>query len=102
MYEVRRSAWSMVSGGPGSGLYKSSDGGTTWKRLEGHGLPPGVLGRIGVSVSGADGNSVYAIIEAEKGGIYRSEDGGESWHLVNPSHQFTQIGRASCRERVKR
>ena len=90
LWEAHRTPWSLVSGGPGSGLYKSSDGGTTWKRLEGHGLPPGVLGRIGVSVSGADGNSVYAIIEAEKGGIYRSEDGGESWHLVNPSHQFTQ------------
>src|SRR6266851_4209273 len=90
LWEAHRTPWSLVSGGPGSGLYKSSDGGATWKRLEGHGLPPGVLGRIGVSVSGGDGNSVYAIIEAEKGGIYRSEDGGESWHLVNPSHQFTQ------------
>src|SRR2546422_502405 len=90
LWEAHRTPWSLVSGGPGSGLYKSGDGGATWKRLEGHGLPPGVLGRIGVSVSGADGNSVYAIIEAEKGGIYRSEDGGESWHLVNPSHQFTQ------------
>src|SRR6267143_6190277 len=75
LWEAHRTPWSLVSGGPGSGLYKSSDGGATWKRLEGHGLPPGVLGRIGVSVSGADGNSVYAIIEAEKGGIYRSEDG---------------------------
>src|SRR6266581_8356131 len=90
LWEAHRTPCSLVSGGPGSGLYKSSDGGATWKRLEGHGLPPGILGRIGVSVSGADGNSVYAIIEAEKGGIYRSEDGGESWHLVNPSHQFTQ------------
>jgi len=90
LWEAHRSPWSLVSGGPGSGLYKSGDDGATWKRLEGHGLPQGVLGRIGVSVSGADGNSVYAIIEAEKGGIYRSEDGGESWHLVNPSHQFTQ------------
>jgi photosystem II stability/assembly factor-like uncharacterized protein len=49
-----------------------------------------VLGRIGVSVSGADGNRVYAIIEAEKGGIYRSEDAGETWQLINPDHRFTQ------------
>jgi photosystem II stability/assembly factor-like uncharacterized protein len=90
LYEAQRYPWTAVSGGPGSGLYKSSDDGATWKRLEGHGLPSGVLGRIGVSVSGADGNRVYAIIEAEKGGIYRSEDAGETWQLINPDHRFTQ------------
>ncbi len=90
MWEAQRTPWSLVSGGPGSGLYKSSDDGATWKRLEGQGLPSGVLGRIGVSVSGADGNRVYAIIEAEKGGIYRSEDAGDSWKLINPDHRFTQ------------
>src|SRR5207302_4080555 len=73
-----RTPWSLTSGGPGSGLYKSTDAGTTWKRLEGHGLPKGVLGRIGVSVSGADSNRVYALIEAEEGGLYRSEDAGET------------------------
>ncbi|MGB7469986.1 MAG: hypothetical protein WBW58_11530, partial [Candidatus Acidiferrum sp.] len=72
LYEAQRYPWTAVSGGPGSGLYKSIDDGATWQHLEGHGLPSGVLGRIGVSVSGADGNRVYAIIEAEKGGIYRS------------------------------
>ncbi len=90
LWEAQRTPWSLTSGGPGSGLYRSGDDGATWKRLEGHGLPSGVLGRIGVSVSGADGNRVYAIIEAEKGGIYRSEDGGENWHLINPDHRFTQ------------
>src|SRR5579859_4968163 len=90
LYEAQRYPWTAISGGPGSGLYKSIDDGVTWKRLEGHGLPSGVLGRIGVSVSGADGNRVYAIIEAEKGGIYRSEDAGESWQLINPDHRFTQ------------
>ena len=90
LYEAQRYPWTAISGGPGSGLYKSIDNGATWKRLEGHGLPSGVLGRIGVSVSGADGNRVYAIIEAEKGGIYRSEDAGESWQLINPDHRFTQ------------
>src|SRR6202163_2564240 len=90
LYEAQRYPWTAVSGGPGSGLYKSSDDGATWKRLEGHGLPSGVLGRIGVSVSGADSNRVYAIIEAEKGGIFRSEDAGETWKLLNPDHRFTQ------------
>lgn len=90
LYEAQRYPWTAVSGGPGSGLYKSIDDGATWKRLEGHGLPSGVLGRIGVSVSGSDGNRVYAIIEAEKGGIYRSDDGGDSWQLLNPDHRFTQ------------
>src|SRR6266481_1324073 len=90
LWEAHRTPWSLTSGGPGSGLYRSGDDGATWKRLEGHGLPSGVLGRIGVSVSGGDGNRVYAIIEAEKGGIYRSEDAGESWQLINPDHRFTQ------------
>jgi photosystem II stability/assembly factor-like uncharacterized protein len=90
LWEAQRTPWGMTSGGPGSGLYRSGDDGATWKRLEGHGLPSGVLGRIGVSVSGADGNRVYAIIEAEKGGIYRSDDAGESWTLINPDHRFTQ------------
>jgi photosystem II stability/assembly factor-like uncharacterized protein len=90
LWEVQRTPWGMTSGGPGSGLYRSSDDGANWKRLEGHGLPSGVLGRIGVSVSGADGNRVYAIIEAEKGGIYSSDDGGETWKLINPDHRFTQ------------
>jgi photosystem II stability/assembly factor-like uncharacterized protein len=90
LWEAQRTPWGLTSGGPGSGLYRSGDDGATWKRLEGHGLPSGVLGRIGVSVSGADGNRVYAIIEAEKGGIFRSEDGGESWKLINPDHRFTQ------------
>jgi photosystem II stability/assembly factor-like uncharacterized protein len=90
LYEAQRYPWTAVSGGPGSGLYKSIDDGATWKRLEGHGLPSGVLGRIGVTVSGADGNRVYAILEAEKGGIYRSEDAGDTWQLINPDHRFTQ------------
>jgi photosystem II stability/assembly factor-like uncharacterized protein len=90
LWETQRTPWVMTSGGPGSGLYRSGDDGATWKRLEGHGLPSGVLGRIGVSVSGADGNRVYAIIEAEKGGLYGSEDAGETWKLINPDHRLTQ------------
>jgi len=90
LWEVIRKPWTLSSGGPGSGLYKSTDGGKTWKRLEGNGLPSGILGRIGVSVSGADGNRVYALIEATEGGLYRSDDGGENWTYVNKEDRFRQ------------
>ncbi len=90
MWQVYRTPWSLNSGGPGSGLFRSTDGGNTWKRLEGHGLPEGVLGRIGVSVSGADGSRVYALIEAKEGGIYRSEDGGDTWSRVNDDERYRQ------------
>lgn len=90
MWQVLRTPWSFDSGGPGSGLYKSSDAGLTWQRLEGHGLPEGVLGRIGVAVSPADSSRVYALIEAEKGGLYRSDDAGGSWARVNEDHRFRQ------------
>ncbi len=90
LWQANRTPWIMESGGPGSGLYKSSDSGLTWKLLEGHGLPKGVLGRIGVSVSGADPNRVYALIEAEEGGLYRSDDAGETWQKINDEHRFRQ------------
>ncbi len=90
LWEAYRTPWSLTSGGPGSGLYKSTDGGTSWKRLEGNGLPKGILGRTGVAVSGADPSRVYALMEAEEGGLYRSDDGGEKWTRVNDDHRFTQ------------
>jgi photosystem II stability/assembly factor-like uncharacterized protein len=90
LWQTRRTPWSLDSGGPGSGLYRSIDGGTTWKKLTKHGLPDGIMGRIGVTVSGANPNRVYATIEAEKGGIYRSDDGGDSWSLMTGDHRFTQ------------
>ncbi len=91
LWQARRTSWSMASGGPGSGLYRSNDGGTTWKRLEEHGLPKGPYGRIGIAVA-ANSDRVYALIEAHNpdGGLYRSDDGGESWDFVNPSHSLWQ------------
>ena len=89
LWQAYRTPYSMVSGGPGSGLYRSADGGTTWTQIKGNGFPPGVLGRIGVAVS-AEPNRVYALIEADKGGLYRSDDGGEHWRLVNDDHRFRQ------------
>jgi photosystem II stability/assembly factor-like uncharacterized protein len=90
LWQVIRTPWSLDSGGPGSGLYKSTDGGSTWKRLEGNGLPGGIYGRIGVSVSGGDSNRVYALIEAQEGGIYRSDDGGDKWTRVNDDERYRQ------------
>jgi photosystem II stability/assembly factor-like uncharacterized protein len=90
LWQVRRQPWYFNSGGPGSGLYKSVDGGLTWKQLTGHGLPEGELGRIGISVSRADSNRVYALIEAQKGGIYRSDDAGNTWTLVNSDERYRQ------------
>ncbi len=90
LWQARRQPWFFSSGGPGSGLYKSEDNGVTWKQLTGNGLPDGILGRIGISVSGADSNRVYAIIEAKEGGIFRSDDGGEKWTKVNDDGRFRQ------------
>ena len=91
LWQARRSSWSMTDGGPGSGLYRSNDGGTTWKRLEEHGLPKGPYGRVGLAVA-ANSDRVYALIEAHNpdGGLYRSDDGGETWRLINADHSLWQ------------
>ena len=91
LWQARRTSWSMDSGGPGSGIYRSTDGGATWKHLQEHGLPKGPYGKIGVAVA-ANSERVYALIEAHNpdGGLYRSDDGGDSWQLVNPSHSLWQ------------
>jgi photosystem II stability/assembly factor-like uncharacterized protein len=91
LWQARRTSWNLSDGGPGSGLYRSGDGGTTWKRLEEHGLPKGPYGRVGVAVA-ANSDRVYALIEARNpnGGLYRSDDGGENWDFVNPSHSLWQ------------
>ena len=91
MWQARRLPWALVSGGPGSGLYKSTDGGAHWTNLShNQGFPEGTLGRIGVSVSGADSNVVYAIVQAEHGGVFRSNDGGQTWTLANGDFALRQ------------
>jgi photosystem II stability/assembly factor-like uncharacterized protein len=89
LWQAQRTPWGMTSGGPGSGLYRSTDGGTTWKELKGHGLPDMPYGRIGVAVA-ANSERVYALIEAHQGGLYRSDDGGDSWQLVDDDRSLVQ------------
>ncbi len=83
-WEVNRTPYSLNSGGPGSGMHLSTDGGETWKNISDRpGLPMQPWGKVGVSISAADPNRVYAMIEARAGGLYRSDDGGETWEAVN-------------------
>ncbi|MGH6877946.1 MAG: WD40/YVTN/BNR-like repeat-containing protein, partial [Rhizomicrobium sp.] len=90
LWQAVRQPWNFSSGGPGSGLYRSTDGGVTWTQLTGNGLPAGILGRIHVSVSGADSNRIYAMIEAKDGGLYRSDDHGAHWRRVNDDGRLRQ------------
>lgn len=77
----RRTPWKIESGGEGSGLWRTADGGDTWQQVT-EGLPK-TMGKIGVAVSGADPDRVWAMIEAEEGGLHRSDDGGKTWQRVN-------------------
>lgn len=89
MWQHRRTPWSLSSGGPGSGLYMTFDGGKNWKKLgEKEGLPAGNLGRIGLAISRSNPNRVYALIEATKNGLYKSDDGGQTWSLMNSNPEF--------------
>ena len=84
IWETLRTPWGLVSGGPDSGLYKTTDGGDTWIEITNNpGLPEGLKGRIGVVVSPANPDRVWAIVEAPNSGLFRSDDGGVSWALVN-------------------
>lgn len=84
MWEHRRKPWTFTSGGPGSGLYMTLDGGNNWKKLTpDDGLPKGDLGRMGLAISAADSKTVYALIESKKNALYKSEDGGYNWKMVN-------------------
>ncbi len=90
-WEVYRKPWDLESGGPGSGLFKSTDGGDTWTDLTHNpGLPRGVIGNIGLSVSAANPERVYALIEAQDGGVFRSDTGGKTWTKVSESRELRQ------------
>ena len=83
MWRAQRKPWTIISGSNAGGIYKSTDGGTTWAKLGG-GLPTGLFGRANVAISNANPNRIYADIEAKPGGgIYRSEDAGATWALIN-------------------
>jgi photosystem II stability/assembly factor-like uncharacterized protein len=91
LWEAYRVSWQMSSGGPGSGLFKSTDGGDTWTEItRNKGLPQGVDGRIGVTISGADSDRVYAIVENENGGVFSSDDAGATWTKVSEDRRLRQ------------
>jgi len=90
-WDVYRTPWTLSSGGSGSGLFKSTDGGDTWQEITRNpGLPQDLLGKITVTVSGADSKRVYAMVEAADGGLFRSDDAGATWKLVNEEHKIRQ------------
>ncbi|MDQ3282868.1 MAG: glycosyl hydrolase [Acidobacteriota bacterium] len=90
-WRVRRSPYALESGGEGSALWKSTDGGDHWTNITANkGLPKGTIGIIGVTVSPSNPQNVYAIVEAEEGGVFRSRDGGETWTKTNDSRDLRQ------------
>ena len=90
MWDHQRTPWNVRSGGPGSSIWKSTDGGAHWTKLDA-GLPK-LMGRIGVAVSPADSKRLYAMIEAEHGGVYRSDDAGATWTYVNADQGIRDRG----------
>jgi photosystem II stability/assembly factor-like uncharacterized protein len=88
MWEFRRTPWSFNSGGPGSGLFRSADGGKTWDRLT-RNLPEGIFGRVALAISPPDPDIVYALIEAKNTGLYRSRDKGLTWEMMTESQTIT-------------
>jgi len=91
-WQAYRTSWAMSSGGLGSALWKSADGGTTWTNLTktSKGLPTGVIGKIGIAVSPARTSRVWAIIEHDSGGVYRSDDAGATWQYINRDRKLRQ------------
>lgn len=90
-WQIKRTPYSLESGGEGSAIYKSNDGGDTWTDIsKNKGLPAGVLGKIGITVSPVNPNRVWAMVEAKQGGLHRSDDGGENWIKVSDNPQIMQ------------
>ncbi len=100
LWQIDVKTWGRTSGGPGSGLWRSRDGGVTWAKLEGRGLPTPPLGKIGLGISAAGSDRVYALIETSsnrdfapsdpyQGTLWRSDDGGDSWRMVNASNDLS-------------
>ncbi len=99
MWQVEMHTWAMFSGGPGSSLHMSRDGGTTWKKLEHPGLPKPPVGKIDVAIAPSDSKRMYALIQTNaQGSLWRSDDAGASWRVV--SWDRTLIGRAGYYIRI--
>ena len=91
LWEAYRVEYQMSSGGPGSGFFKSTDGGDSWTEITRHpGLPPGLIGKIGIALTAADSNRIYALVENEKGGLYSSDDAGATWTMINEGRNIRQ------------
>lgn len=102
MWTMHIRTWGRWSGGPGGGMYESFDGGTTWERMEGRGLPSGTIGKVGLAGTPADPDRIYALLETDvyaditdddydhEGVVWRSDDGGESWRMINADHTLVQ------------
>jgi photosystem II stability/assembly factor-like uncharacterized protein len=93
-WQTRRPPWNIYqpSNGPGSGLYVSGDGGTTWHHELGHGLPSSPLGRMGIAFAGSNPKRVFLIVDAKQGGLYRSTDGGANWQLIDRDKRIWDRG----------
>ncbi len=98
LWQTRRPPWNVYppSNGPGSGLYKSVDGGNTWKHLEGNGLPSEGLGRMGIAAARTDPGRIYLIVDAKEGGLYRSDDSGEHWRRMDGETRIWSRGWYFC------
>ncbi len=94
MWQARRTPWNIYppASGPGSGLYKSVDGGDSWKPISGHGFAKGKLGRIGVAIAPNQPNRVYAIVDGDEGGLYRSDDSGATWKRTSDDNRIWNRG----------
>ncbi len=90
MWTIWRKPWILHSGGPNDGLYVSHDAGAHWARVQGHGFPTGLTGRIGLAFAPSNPKRIYALIESKQGVLWRSDDGGASWQLINKNHALQQ------------